>query len=331
VARIERVSLVAPMLNEARYVERFVADVAAQDFEGALELLVADGGSKDGSVERLHEAAKGAGLDVAVLENRARWVAPGLNACIRRARGDLVVRLDCHSRYPPDYVRACVTAAEETGAWNVGGIYVPEGETPAERAVSCALESPFGGVNWTRHGAEDGRVEVDTVYLGAFRPEALERVGLFDETFERNQDDELNLRLRLAGGRIVLDPAIRSRYRPRGSAGAVFRQYFEYGRWKVPVMLKHRQVVSARSLAPLALAASVAVLAAAAPASPLARRALAAELGLYGAAALGFGAVAVRRRGESWTLLPRVVASFGAFHAGYALGMARGWLGAVRR
>ncbi len=132
----------------------------------------------------------------------------GLNACIRAASGELIVRMDCHSRYASDYVRRCVEAAEETGAWNVGGIYEPEGVTRTERAVACALSSPFGGVNWTKRSA-GVRSEVDTVYLGAFLPIAFERAGLYDETFVRNQDDELNLRIRRAGGRIVFDPAIR--------------------------------------------------------------------------------------------------------------------------
>ena len=151
-ARVKRVSVIAPMWNEEAHIEGFVADIAAQDFDGELELLVADGASSDGSVERLRGAAEREGIEVTVLDNLARWVSAGLNSCIRAATGGLIVRVDCHSRYPTDYVRRCVAAAEETGAENVGGIFIPVGRTGTERAVACAMNSPFGGIHWTRHG-----------------------------------------------------------------------------------------------------------------------------------------------------------------------------------
>ena len=109
-----------------------------------------------------------------MIDNPAGWVSPGLNACIREARGDLIVRLDCHSRYPKDYLRRCAELSEQTGAWNVGGRLVPTGTTPTERAVACAMDSPFGGIGWTRC-ATDGPVTTDTVTFGAFRPEAFEQ------------------------------------------------------------------------------------------------------------------------------------------------------------
>jgi succinoglycan biosynthesis protein ExoA len=319
------------MLNEAPYLRGVVASLAAQDFEGEVELLVADGGSTDGSSELLRAEAERAGIALTVIDNPRRIVAPGLNECIRRASGDLIVRIDCHSRYPSDYLSRCARAAEETGAWNVGGIFRAEGTTPTERAVAAAMDSPFGGVNWTRDANGDGLVETDTVYCGAFRPEAFERAGLFDETLARNQDDELNLRIRRAGGRIVLDPKIRAQYTPRGSYRKLFRQYYEYGRWKVPVMLKHRQVSTARSLAPMAFVASLVVLCAAAPASGTAKRALTIELGIYATAASFAAVVALNGRRESWGLFPRVVAVFPTLHVGYGLGMSVGWLAAALR
>src|SRR5919199_1677192 len=115
------------MLNEAAHIADFVDDVAAQDFRGEVELLVADGGSTDGSVELLRTAAERHDLALELIDNPDRWVSPGLNACIERARGDLLVRLDCHSRYRSDYLRLCASAAAETGAAVVGGIVVPHG------------------------------------------------------------------------------------------------------------------------------------------------------------------------------------------------------------
>ncbi|MEA2332865.1 MAG: succinoglycan biosynthesis protein ExoA [Thermoleophilaceae bacterium] len=329
-ARIGTISVVAPVRNEGSNVDVFVSDLAAQDFGGELEVLVADGNSDDGSADRLLAAGRAAGLDLRVLENPAGWVSHGLNACIREARGDLIVRLDCHSRYSPDYLRRCAELSEQTGAWNVGGRLVPTGITPTERAVACAMDSPFGGIGWTR-ASTDGPVETDTVTFGAFRPEAFEHAGLYDETLVRNQDDEFNLRLRRAGGRIVLDPAITVMYRPRGSIARVWRQYYEYGLWKVPVMLKHRRVLTMRSVAPLAFVLATLVLLAATARFPLARRLLVFQWTLYGSAGVAFAARSVRQHDESWVLVPRVLAAFPAFHLGHGSGQIVGWLRALAR
>jgi succinoglycan biosynthesis protein ExoA len=332
---IRTISVVAPVRNEGDNVDHFVADLAAQDFQGELEVLVADGNSTDGSAERIQSAARSAGLNLRVLPNPAEWVSQGLNACIREARGDLIVRLDCHSRYPSDYLRRCADLSEQTGAWNVGGRLVPMGTTPTERAVACAMDSPFGGIGWTRGaGNGHGPVDTDTVTFGAFRPEAFARAGLFDETLIRNQDDEFNLRLRRAGGRIVLDPEIAVMYRPRGSIVRVWRQYYEYGLWKVPVMLKHRRVLTLRSMAPLAFVLGTVVLFAATIRVPAARRLLLLQWSLYGSAALAFAIRSLRERGEPMELLPRVLAAFPAFHLGHGSGQAVGWLralGSLRR
>ena len=328
---VRTISVIVPMLNEARHVGRLVEDLAKQDFSGDVEVIVADGGSDDGSVDVLRAAAEKHGLELTVLTNAARWVSHGLNACVARARGDLIVRLDCHSRYPADYLRLLARAAEETAAWNVGGVVVPEGHTEMERAVACAMDGPFGGIGWTRRAAATGRIETDTVTYGAFRPEAFAQAGGFDESLERNQDDELNYRIRLAGGRIVLDPEITVSYTPRGSLVAAFRQYYAYGRWKVPVMLKHRAVLSGRSMAPAAMVGTLAILGASMPFSPVARRLALSEVALYTTCAAAFGAVSVRRRNERWRLLPRVVAAYPAFHLGYGLGLFGGWLKATRR
>jgi succinoglycan biosynthesis protein ExoA len=327
--RIDRISVIVPMLNEAAHVEQFVADVAAQDFGGDVETIVADGASTDGSVALLENAAKEAGLDLTVLPNPARWVSPGLNACIGLATGDLIVRLDCHSRYPADYLRLCAEVAEESEALVVGGLIVPEGRTPTERAVAAAMDSPFGGVGWTRGTrgtSEQVRRDSDVLPYGAFLPEAFALAGLFDESLVRNQDDEFTLRIRRAGGRVLLDSRIRISYTPRGSLREVFRQYFQYGFWKVRVMRKHRQVVSARSLVPPAFVASLGVLAPAAAFFTAARVLLVFELAGYACGALVFGVRSLRARREPLRLLPRVLAVYPTFHLSYGLGVVWGLL-----
>jgi succinoglycan biosynthesis protein ExoA len=324
IVEIRSVTLVAPMRNERRHVGNFVADVAAQDYSGALDVIVADGRSDDGSVEALESAGRRAGIRLRVIDNPGIYVSAALNRCIAASTGDLVVRLDLHTRYPPGYVRMLVETAEVTGAWNVGGITSPLGITPTERAVAAAMDSPFGGIGWTRAAGAERPVEVDTVPFGAFPRRVFEVVGGFDEELVRNQDDDFNLRLRLAGGTIVLDPRIRVGYIPRGSLDGLFRQYFEYGRWKIPVMRKHHRVLSGRSLMPAVFVVGLVVTATAAAALPAARWMLGAEATLYAVSATAFGVQSLRARAEPMSSLPRVVAAFGALHVGYGLGMLRG-------
>lgn len=325
-AAVNRISVVIPMFNEERNVEGVVDDLAAQDYQGDVEVFVANGGSTDRSRKLLLAAAERTGLNVTVIENPRRVVPHGLNACIARATGDLIVRVDCRSRYPHDYLRRLAARAEETGAWNVAPLLEAIGGTSMERAVACAMDSPFGGIAWTRHERAREPVEVDTVYIGAYRPIAFERAGLFDASMGDNHDEDFNLRVRKAGGRIVLDPTLRVRYTPAGSFRGVFDRYYAYGIYKPPVMRKHRQVLSARSLVPPVFVGSLTALLAASAPFPGARRLLAAEIGLYAAGALAFGAASIVRRRESWRLLPRVVAVFPTFHVAYGLGMVAGWL-----
>lgn len=326
--QIQRISVVMPMLNEASHIAQIVEDLRAQDFAGEVEVFVADGGSTDGSVDVLREAAARTGLDVTVLDNPRRKASSGLNVCIPHATGELVVRLDCHSHYPSDYLRRCAEAAEETGAWNVGGVVVPRGRTPTEQAVGCGMLSPFGGIAWTRNA--DRRHDADTVSFGAFRPEAFERVGLYDEEISITEVEDLNTRIRLGGGRIVYDPAIKPYYTPRGTFRSLYLQYFRYGYWKVPVMLKHRQTISGRSLVPFAFVVTLLLLGAASIWWWPARILLAAIVAVYAAAAIVFAVVAVRRGSAPWSLLPRVIAVFPIFHLAHGIGMGLGWLRASR-
>jgi glycosyltransferase involved in cell wall biosynthesis len=318
------------MRDEAEHVAALVSDIAAQDYAGPVEVVVADGCSRDGSPARLRAAAQAAGLDLKLIENPRRIVSSGLNACIAAAQGSVIVRMDCHARYPPDYLRRCVTALEETGAWNVGGRIVPLGRTSTERAVACAMATAFGGIGWTRHRASS-RIEVDTVTFGAFPSWVFTRVGGFDEGLVRNQDADLNMRIRQAGGRVVLDPAIEVRYVPRGTYRALFRQYYEYGLWRGRVAAKHGRPPGLRTLAPLAFVSSLLTLGALAPAVPLARRLLAWELGAYSLCAGSFAVSGIRQRKESFRLLPKVFASFPTFHLAHGIGMAQAMLGVFQR
>ena len=160
------------------------------------------------------------------------------------------------------------------------------------------------------------------MYLGAWRRDDLLAIGGFDEALVRNQDDELNLRIIRGGGKVWQSSAIRSVYTPRGSLAALFRQFHQYGYWKIPVLQKHRLPASARHVAPFAFLALLVVLACAAPFSAAAGVGLAALAGFYFVAAMWFAMRAGKAASISDTAA--VAAAFGCMHFGYASGFGRG-------
>lgn len=248
--RLPSVSVVVPCRNEAAYVDTFLASVAAQQNVAfaSFEVIVADGSSDDGSAERFQAATKRYRW-LRIIDNPQRIVPTGLNACIRAASGEVIVRMDMHTEYAADYVYRSVLKLTETGAANVGGPWRARGTTPMSRAIAAAFQSPFGcggakGHDLTYEGP------VDNGYLGCWYRKTLFDAGLFDEGLVRNQDDELNLRLIRSGGVVWQSPSIISWYTPRASLRLLFRQYYQYGFWKIPVIRKHRQPASIRHLVP---------------------------------------------------------------------------------
>jgi hypothetical protein len=191
----------------------------------------------------------GAHAEILILDNPARIVPSALNAALRRTRGEVIVRVDGHCAIATDYVRRCVTALYETGADCVGGLQRAAGEDHVGRAIALVTSSPFGVGSARFHYATNAGW-VDTVYLGAYRRTVFERVGGFDEDLVRNQDDEFNFRLIQSGGTIWLDPAISSTYYGRASFRGLWRQYFQYGLYKVRVIQKRGAVPSWRHLVP---------------------------------------------------------------------------------
>jgi len=314
------VTVVMPILNEDAFLERSLGSVLAQDVPAdRLEIIVADGMSDDGTREALDRLAE-RHPNLIVIDNPGRIVATGLNAAIRRARGEFVVRVDGHTEIDPDYVRRCVEALERTGADNAGGRMRAEGGGAFGEAVALATSSPFG-VGGARFHYSEREEWVDTVYLGAWRREVFDRIGLFDEELVRDQDDELNYRLRGAGGRVLLTPAVKSRYTVRARPSRLWRQYYEYGLWKVRVLQKHPRQMQPRQFVPPAFAAALVALAVGAPFSPWARRGLAALAGTYAAANVAAAVGASRRRPAR---TPLVSMAFGILHLSYGFGFLTG-------
>ncbi len=231
------VTAVIPARNEENAIAAALTSILDQGYAGPLDIVVAVAPSTDRTLEILNAIAATVER-VTVVDNPAGTTPAGLNAAIAEATGDVIVRCDAHSEIPAGYVTAAVRTLGATGAVNVGGVQHAEGIGPMQRAIAAAMSSPFGVGDARFHmGGEPGLV--DTVYLGVFRRDALDAVGGFDETLIRNQDYELNYRLRQAGGDVYFDPSLRVTYRPRSTLSGLWRQYYEYGRWKRVVMRQH--------------------------------------------------------------------------------------------
>jgi glycosyltransferase involved in cell wall biosynthesis len=242
------VSVILPILNEEPYLRDAVLSILSQDYLGNFEVVLAVGPSKDRTQEiadQLHQED----ARVIVVSNPSGRTAAGLNAALNSATGTVVVRVDGHAQIPSSYISIAVELLTKTGAVNVGGMMAAQGVTTFEKSVAGAMRSPLGvGASRFHTGGEAG--EVDTVYLGVFKKDALLAIGGFDERFTRAQDWELNFRLRANGGKIYFDPRLQVTYRPRSTVGALAKQYFEYGRWRRAVSRRHKGTINYRYLAP---------------------------------------------------------------------------------
>lgn len=321
------VSVVMPILNEERHLAEAVGAVLASDHPGDLEVILALGPATDRTPQIAADLARDP--RVRVVPNPSGRTADGLNAALAVASFDVIVRVDGHAVIPPDYLRTALETLERTGADNVGGIMAAEGVTAFERAVAAAMTSWFGvgGAAFHIGGAEGPAL---TVYLGAFRRSALERVGGYDATMVRAQDWELNHRIRSTGGVVWFTPRLRVRYRPRATAAALARQYFQYGQWRREIARRHPETVSARYLAPPATVVAVAVgTAGALAAAGLGQPGVAVALGLLPAGYLAAALAETLRQAPRLPApvvarLPLVFATMhGAWGVGFLIGARR--------
>ncbi len=243
-----KISVILPVLNESKYLEEAVNAILDQDFIGEFEIVLAVGPSHDGT-ENIAKALEKKDSRVVIVANPTGRTAAGLNCALAATRYSIIVRVDGHSKIPKNYLALAYEILKESSAVNVGGIMAAQGQSTFEKSVARAMRSPLG-VGASRFHTGGGAGSVDTVYLGAFRKQALLAVGGFDERFTRAQDWELNFRLRAAGGTVYFDPRLVVTYRPRGSVKALAKQYFEYGRWRRVVSRRHEGTINYRYLAP---------------------------------------------------------------------------------
>lgn len=312
------VSVLMPVRNEGAFIGRSLALVLAQDYPGErMEVVVADGMSTDETRAVVREVQK-QHSNVRMVDNPIGIVSTGLNAALRVARGDVIVRVDGHCEVAPDYVSRCVNHLLTRDIDGVGGPVRTIGLTPNAQAIALGMSSRFGvGDSAFRTGVQQPTI-VDSIPFPAYWRRVIESAGLYDEELVRDQDDEYNYRLRKFGARLLLAPDVRSDYFSRATLRALWRQYFQYGFWKVRVLQKHPRQMQPRQFVPGLFVGSLGAGIVLAPFTRIARwlTALLALIYLLANTTASFNTA--RRNG--WVRLPRLPLVFGVLHFAYGSG-----------
>lgn len=247
------VSIIVPCYNEQATIRGLLDAVLAQTYPlEKVDVVISDGLSTDGThavisaFQREHPE-----LPVQVLENMSQTIPSGVNRAIEAAHGEVILRLDAHSMPYPDYVARCVAALEQGRGDNVGGVWEirPGALTWIAESIAAAAAHPLG-VGDAMYRLAPSAGPVDTVPFGAFYRSLVERIGKYDETLLSNEDYEFNTRVRQSGGTVWLDPAIRSVYFSRSTFGALARQYWRYGFWKLRMLRRYPSTLRWRQALP---------------------------------------------------------------------------------
>lgn len=322
------VTVVMPVRNEADHIGPALRCVLTQDYPAEqMEVLVADGQSTDGTREVVAGFAS-ADPRVRLIDNPGRIVPTGINAAMRQARGAVVVRVDGHCEIAPDYVRRCVAHLQEGQADGVGGPIDTIGETWMARAIAAAMSSSFGVGGSAFRVLKDRTLLVDTIAFPAYTRDVVERAGPYDEELVRNQDDEYNYRLRKLGAKLLLAADVRSQYYSRASLGKLWKQYFQYGYWKVRVMQKHPRQMRLRQFVPPLFVLAVAVAGLLTLCVSWGWITLTAVAGTY---AMATGLASLIIAGGSLDLLPALPVVLSTLHMAYGSGFLWGLVRFARR
>ena len=256
-------TVIIPCVNEEDYIVNMLEDVCAQTAFNQLlgEIIIVDGCSTDGTVEKINEFKRCNNLKITVISNPLRHVSPGLNKAIELSSGEFIVRMDVHARYPKEYVYTLLSYIRhhpECGNVGVPVETLAFDSSPKAIAIAEVLSHPFGVGNSTfRTGNISTPLCVDTVPFGCFRASLFNYIGLFDLELVRNQDDELNNRIRLAGYKVVLVPHPVVEYFARGTYTKLWSMFYQYGLFKPLVVKKLGKVTTARQLIPPLLVGSI--------------------------------------------------------------------------
>lgn len=333
------VTVVMPIRNEAGFIRRSLGAVLVQDYGlERIEVIVADGMSSDETREIVH-AMQTPAVTVRLVDNPGQIAPTGLNAALAQARGQIIVRVDGHCEIEPDYVRRCVERLQQDGVDGVGGPLETIGETPQAQVIAVAMSSPFGVGGSAFRTVHGKSLLVDTIAFPAYRRAVMDRAGPYDEELVRNQDDEYNYRLRKLGARLLLAAEVRARYYSRSTFRSLWRQYFQYGYWKVRVMQKHPRQMRPRQFVPAVFVAALFASLLAAPWTVLGGWMAAGVVGAYLIANLTASVLTVSRGSRQARnaspnsprlgrrSLPLLSLAFATLHVAYGLGF---WVGLAR-
>lgn len=261
---MEYISIILPIRNEANFIRQSLDAILAQDYpQDKIETLIADGMSTDETqtiIQTYHQKLP----QIKIINNPGKIVPTGMNLALRQAQGNIIIRVDGHCIIAPDYVSKCVDHLSKDDIDGVGGPMDSIGETHLSETIALAMSSTFGVGNSAFRTTTGKTMLVDTVPFPAYTRAIIEKAGFYDEELVRNQDDEYNYRIRELGGKLLLADDIRSKYYSRGSLGKLWKQYFQYGFYKVRVLQKHSKQMSIRQFVPpafvLTMLASIALL-----------------------------------------------------------------------
>ncbi len=245
------VSIIIPCRNEEKFISTVLNNLLTQDFiQNNLEIFIVDGSSDDKTKE-IALNFKNSFKNLFVLNNPNKTVPYALNLAITKSRGDIIIRMDAHTEYADDYISTIVKTFNTVNADIVGGPMRATGKTSFQKAVAYCTSTKMGVGDSSFHD-ENAKGYVDSVYLGAWKRELFNDVGLFDVRMKRNQDDEFHYRAKSKGKKIYLNPEIRSVYYPRSNVKKLFIQYFQYGLYKPLVLKKVKSEMKLRHLIPSA-------------------------------------------------------------------------------
>jgi len=310
------ISIVVPIRNEEATIERLTRSLLDQDYpHDRYEILMADGGSSDRTLERLSRVD--AEARVRVLDNPGRTAPAALNVAIAEAKGDIVTRVDGHSYVAPDYLSRIVAVMNETGESVVGGPVRMLADTPFRQALVAALYSKIA-VGAVPYRTLQERAYVESLQTGSFKKEVLAQVGPFDEGLAVVEDLDMNTRIRKSGYKLLLDPSIRFWYLPRPSLGALWRQIYAVGLVKARILRKHPDIFKWKYVLPSAFVFALAAALALAATGAFAGLAF---LAAYAAVVVGFALVHAARLGAGAI---RLLAILPTLHIGYGLGFLAG-------
>jgi len=241
------ISIILPIRNEKMSIGKTLDSILTQS-GNEYEIIVSDGMSTDGT-RNIVKLFQEKNENIQLIDNPEQIVSTGFNRALSMAKGEIIIRVDGHTTIHPDYLKISVKNFIEKKCDCTGGLIKPASNGVLSENITLATSSRFGVGNSHFHFSDIARW-TDTVYLGAYKREVFAKIGGYDEELVRNQDDEFNFRLIQDGGKIWLDPSIQSSYTPRNSFAGFFKQYFQYGFYKIRVMQKRRGFASWRHLVP---------------------------------------------------------------------------------